>query len=111
MTKKRKRNKKMVTQIKRKYEITNANIVITELGVEILQVNAKVTEHLGIRHGERGEAIPRTKSKTVSVAIPILDLPLLNKKGYVMDKVKIAYKHTMQTESEAKMFVGYTMTE
>lgn len=98
---------------KRKYEITNANIAIIESGAEILQVNAKVTEYLGINHGEHGEEIPRTKSKTVSVAIPVLNLPIVvrDKNEYVMDKVKTAYKRITQTETEAKAFVGYTMTE
>lgn len=96
---------------KREYEITNAEIVQTETGTKILQALAKVTDYQGIRHGEHGEEIPRTKIVTISVAIPVSELPSTNKKAYVMGKLKIAYKAMKQAEADAKVFVGYKTTE
>ena len=96
---------------KREYEITNAGIVLSETGVKVLQVSAKITDYLGIRHGEHGEEIPRTKTRTIGVAIPVPELPSTNKKAYVMGKLKTAYKQTKAAEKETKAFVGYKTTE
>lgn len=96
---------------KREYEITNAGIVTTETGVKVLQVSAKVTDYLGIRHGEHDEEIPRTKIRTIGVVIPVSELPSTNKKAYVMGKLKMAYKATRQEEKGAQVLVGYKSTE
>jgi len=95
---------------KREYKITNAQIAINETGAEILQVRAKVTDHLSVGHGEHGEEIPRTKTQTIGVAIPVLDLPYTTKakKKQVMDAVKTAYNARTQAESEGSEYVGYT---
>lgn len=100
-----------MTLHKREYEITNAQVAGTKTGAEILQIGAKVTEHLGIRHGEHGEEIPRTKTQTIGIAIPVSQLPSTNKKAYVMREIKVAYKAMKETETEANVFVGYKVTE
>lgn len=92
-----------------KYEIVSAQVSVIGTD-EILQVSAKVTEYLGIRHGENGEEIARTKERTISAAIPILDLPLITAaaKEYAMDAVKSVYMDIKRREAEAGVFVGYT---
>lgn len=96
--------------MKREYKITNAQIAINETGAEILHISAKVTDHLSVGHGEHGEEIPRTKTQTIGITIPVLDLPYkaTEKKKYVMTAVKTAYNARMEAESEANKFVGYT---
>lgn len=100
-----------MTLHKREYEITNVAIAQIETGAKVLQVSAKVTDYLGMGHGEHGEEIPNTKTRTISVVILISQLPSANKKAYVMSKIKAAYKAMKETEAEANAFVGYTSTE
>lgn len=100
---------------KREYEILNAGITQTEVGTKTLQVSVKVTDYLGIRHGEHGEEIPRTKERTIGVAILVSELPTEKKKEYVMNRVKAAYKELLEAESQeytlSRELVGYKAAE
>lgn len=97
---------------KREYEITKAEMAVqTETGAKILQVSALVTDHLGVKHDEHGKEIPRLKIITVGIAIPVKDLPSRNQKGYVMNKLKLAYKMALQSQSQAKTYESYKVTE
>ena len=96
---------------KREYEITNAGITTTETGVKMLQVYILITDYLGIRHDEHGDEIARKKMRSFGITIPVSELPSTNKKAYVMNKLKTAYKQMKAEEKEAKVFVGHKTTE
>lgn len=96
---------------KREYEITNAGIVTNAESVKMLQVSILVTDYLGLRHDEYGKEITRKKTQSFGMAILVSELPSTNKKAYVMNKLKTAYKQMKTEEKEAKVFVGYKTTE